>query len=71
MIIYQMDVKTAFMNGDLQEEVFVSQPDMQMRIMRDVKIQEEVRREVLSFLEIDWLACHQKAKKHCNINNRG
>ncbi|GJY22927.1 retrovirus-related pol polyprotein from transposon TNT 1-94 [Tanacetum coccineum] len=27
MIIYQMDVKTAFLNGDLQKEVFVSQPD--------------------------------------------
>ncbi|GJW70753.1 retrovirus-related pol polyprotein from transposon TNT 1-94 [Tanacetum coccineum] len=26
MIIYQMDVKTTFLNGDLQEEVFVSQP---------------------------------------------
>ncbi|GKF64279.1 retrovirus-related pol polyprotein from transposon TNT 1-94 [Tanacetum coccineum] len=26
---------------------------VQMRIMRDVKIQEEVRREALSFLEID------------------
>ncbi|GJQ89413.1 retrovirus-related pol polyprotein from transposon TNT 1-94 [Tanacetum coccineum] len=34
---------------------------MQMRIMRDVKIQEEVRREVLSFLEIDWLAGHQRS----------
>ncbi|GKD38953.1 retrovirus-related pol polyprotein from transposon TNT 1-94 [Tanacetum coccineum] len=26
MVIYQMDVKTVFLNGDLQEEVFVSQP---------------------------------------------
>ncbi|GKC11773.1 hypothetical protein Tco_1008555, partial [Tanacetum coccineum] len=29
----------------------------------DVKIQEEVRREVLSFLEIDWLAGHQRSKE--------
>ncbi|GKG36700.1 retrovirus-related pol polyprotein from transposon TNT 1-94, partial [Tanacetum coccineum] len=26
MIIYQMDVKTAFLNGNLKEEVFASQP---------------------------------------------
>ncbi|GKB98259.1 retrovirus-related pol polyprotein from transposon TNT 1-94 [Tanacetum coccineum] len=158
MVIYQMDVKTAFLNGDLQEKLFVSQlegfedpkhpthvyhlkiplyrlkhaprawydtlskflmatkffkgavdptpggifinqakyaletlkkygmdlsdpvdtpmvdrlkldedrlgiPLMQMRIMRDVKIQEEVRREVLSFLEIDWLAGHQRSRE--------
>nr|GEZ44703.1 retrovirus-related Pol polyprotein from transposon TNT 1-94 [Tanacetum cinerariifolium] len=27
MIVYQMDVKTAFLNGIMREEVYVSQPD--------------------------------------------
>ncbi|GJV91503.1 retrovirus-related pol polyprotein from transposon TNT 1-94 [Tanacetum coccineum] len=27
MVVYQMNVKTAFLNGNLQEEVYVSQPD--------------------------------------------
>nr|GFC01735.1 retrovirus-related Pol polyprotein from transposon TNT 1-94 [Tanacetum cinerariifolium] len=27
MVVYKMDVKTAFLNGNLREEVYVSQPD--------------------------------------------
>nr|GEU48378.1 hypothetical protein [Tanacetum cinerariifolium] len=27
MVVYQMDVKTAFVNGNMREEVYVSQPD--------------------------------------------
>ena len=27
LIIYQMDVKTTFLNGELEEEIYMDQPD--------------------------------------------
>nr|GEU66623.1 Gag-Pol polyprotein [Tanacetum cinerariifolium] len=129
MIIYQMDVKTAFLNGDLQEEdpkawydtlskflmankfskgavdptpdgIFINQAKYALEILKKygmdlfnpvdtlmvdrlkldedllgipvdqtrfrgmvVKIQEEVRWEVLNFFEMDWLAGHQRSRE--------
>ncbi|GJS54666.1 retrovirus-related pol polyprotein from transposon TNT 1-94 [Tanacetum coccineum] len=58
MIIYQMDVRIAFLNDSDHA---------------GWRIREEVRREVLSFLEIDWLAGHQRSKDssgHLNKQRR-
>ncbi|GJY87079.1 retrovirus-related pol polyprotein from transposon TNT 1-94 [Tanacetum coccineum] len=62
MIIYQMDVKTAFwIEGSLWAKAGTKGVNADHA---GVKIQSEVRREVLSSLEIDLVSCHQdEAKK--------
>nr|GEX03849.1 retrovirus-related Pol polyprotein from transposon TNT 1-94 [Tanacetum cinerariifolium] len=48
MVVYQMDVKTAFLNGNMWEEVYVSQPDRSKHI--DIIyhfIKEHVENEVI------------------------
>ncbi|GJZ61057.1 hypothetical protein Tco_0617194 [Tanacetum coccineum] len=75
-IIYKMDVKTAFVKWSIfKEEVIVvslryqastTKKHLELMQMRDHAVlgfEEEVRQEVLSFLEIDWLAGHQRSKE--------
>nr|GFC76567.1 retrovirus-related Pol polyprotein from transposon TNT 1-94 [Tanacetum cinerariifolium] len=45
MVVYQMDVKTAFLNGNLREEVYVSQPD---RFSGSYIIHQEERQQLTS-----------------------
>nr|GEZ65951.1 retrovirus-related Pol polyprotein from transposon TNT 1-94 [Tanacetum cinerariifolium] len=48
MVVYQMDVKTAFLNGILREELLT---------MRVAKISKKVRLEVCGCSVIDWMLC--------------
>ncbi|GJR45930.1 retrovirus-related pol polyprotein from transposon TNT 1-94 [Tanacetum coccineum] len=65
MIIYQMDVKTAFLNGDLQEEVFVSQPEG----FEDQENPTHVYRlkKALYGLKVPWIQRYSRAIQANNI----
>ncbi|GJQ98682.1 retrovirus-related pol polyprotein from transposon TNT 1-94 [Tanacetum coccineum] len=69
MIIYQMDVKTAFLNGNLQEEVFVSQPEG----FEDPDYPTHVYRlkKALYRLKQALRACYKDGKVRSKCENKG
>ncbi|GKB08679.1 retrovirus-related pol polyprotein from transposon TNT 1-94, partial [Tanacetum coccineum] len=58
MVVYQMDVKIAFLNGIICEEVYVSQPDSFQRQCRSYIIRQKRRqRHIIAFADADHAGC--------------
>ncbi|GKD60255.1 retrovirus-related pol polyprotein from transposon TNT 1-94 [Tanacetum coccineum] len=72
MTIYQMDVKTAFLNGELKEEVYVSQQEG--FVDQDNPSHVYKLKKALYGLKQAPRACsgvREKQKEHCHVKYRG
>ncbi|GJR10331.1 retrovirus-related pol polyprotein from transposon TNT 1-94 [Tanacetum coccineum] len=67
MVIYQMDVKTAFLNGNLREEVYVSQPDGFV----DPDKPNYVYKLKKALMDADHAGCQDTAVEHLHIQLLG
>ncbi|GJV65450.1 retrovirus-related pol polyprotein from transposon TNT 1-94 [Tanacetum coccineum] len=62
MVVYQMDVKTAFLNGNIWEEVYVSQPDKFVDLDKPNYVY-KLKKALYGSSETESLAGHQKGRK--------
>nr|GEW89991.1 hypothetical protein [Tanacetum cinerariifolium] len=68
MVVYQMDVKTAILNGILREVIYVSQPNRSRRLPRYQK--KYIRKSTALGRQISELVV-KEAKEQCNIQDYG
>nr|GEW33821.1 Gag-Pol polyprotein [Tanacetum cinerariifolium] len=61
MVVYQIDVKTTFLNGNLREEVYVSQPDR--TVNRGLWYSKDSSVALIAFADADHTGCQDTRRR--------